>query len=45
VETFGRLVRPLIKLIMDVSDQATQLGNGTFIREQFASGVLRELSV
>jgi hypothetical protein len=45
VATFGHLGRPLMKLIMDVSDQATQLGSGTFIREQFVSGVLRELSV
>jgi hypothetical protein len=45
VETFGRLGKPLMKLIMDVSDQATQHGNGTFTREHFVTGVLRELSV
>jgi hypothetical protein len=45
VETFGRLGKPLMKLITDVSDQATQHGNGAFTREQFVTGVLRELSV
>jgi hypothetical protein len=45
METFGRLGKPLMKLITDVSDQATQHGNGTFTREQFVTGVLRELSV
>jgi hypothetical protein len=45
VETFGRLGQPLMKLITDVSNQATQHGNGTFTREQFVTGVLRELSV
>jgi hypothetical protein len=45
VETFGRLGKPLMKLITDVSDQATQHGNGSFTREQFVTGVLRELSV
>jgi hypothetical protein len=45
VETFDRLGKPLMKLITDVSDQATQHGNGTFTREQFVTGVLRELSV
>jgi hypothetical protein len=45
VETFGRLGKPLMKLITDVSDQAIQHGNGTFTREKFATGVLRELSV
>jgi hypothetical protein len=45
VETFGRLGKPLMKLITDVPDHATQQGNGTFAREQFVTGVLRELSV
>jgi hypothetical protein len=45
VETFGRLGKPLMKLVTDVSDQATQHGNGTFTCEQFVTGVLRELSV
>jgi hypothetical protein len=45
VETFGRLGKPLMKLITDGSDQAAQQGNGTFTREQFVTGVLRELSV
>jgi hypothetical protein len=45
VETFGRLGNSLMKLITDVSDQATQHGNGTFTREQFVTGVLREFSV
>jgi hypothetical protein len=46
VETFGRLGKPLMKLITDVSDQATQHGNrGTVACEQFFTGVLRELSI
>jgi hypothetical protein len=45
VETFGRLGKPLMKLVTDVSDQATQHGNGTFACEQFVTGVFRELSV
>jgi hypothetical protein len=45
VDTFGRLGKPLMKFITYVSDQATQPGNSTFIREQFVTGVLRELSV
>jgi hypothetical protein len=34
-----------MKLTTDMSDQATQQGNGTFARKQFVTGVLRELSV
>jgi hypothetical protein len=45
LESFGRLGKPLMKLITDVSDQATQHGNGTFTHEQLVTGVLRELSV
>jgi hypothetical protein len=45
LEALSRLGKPLMKLITDVSDQATQHSNGTFTREQFVTGVLRELSV
>jgi hypothetical protein len=45
VETFVRLGKPLKRVITDVSDQATQHGNGTFTCKRFVTGVLRELSV
>ena len=45
VETFGRLGKPFMDLVTDVASRATQHGNGTFTREQFVTGVLRELSV
>jgi hypothetical protein len=45
VETCGRLGRPFMDLLTDVSSWASQHSNGTFMREQFVSGVLRELFV
>jgi hypothetical protein len=45
VETCGRLGRPFMDLLTDVSSQASQHINGTFTREQFVLGVLRKLSV
>jgi hypothetical protein len=45
VETYGRLGKPLMKLITDVGASAAQQGDDTFMRDQFITGVLRELSV
>jgi hypothetical protein len=45
VETYGRLGKPLMKLITDVGASAAQQGDDTFTRDQFITGVLRELSV
>jgi hypothetical protein len=45
VETCGRLGRPFMDLLTDVSSWASQHNNGTFTLEQFVSGVLCKLSV
>jgi hypothetical protein len=45
VQTCGCLGRPFMDLLTDVSSRASQHNNGTFAREQFVSGVLREPSV
>jgi hypothetical protein len=45
VETYGRLGKPFMKLITDVGASAAQQSDGTFTRDQFITGVLRELSV
>jgi hypothetical protein len=45
VETFGRLGKLLMKLITDVSDQATEHGSRTFTHEQFVTDVLGKLAV
>jgi hypothetical protein len=45
VETCGRLGRPFMDLLTDVSSRASQHSNETFPREQFVSCLLRKLSV
>jgi hypothetical protein len=45
VETFGRLGKPLMKLITDVRASAAQQGDDTFTHDKFITGVLCELPV
>jgi hypothetical protein len=45
VETYGRLGKPLMKLITDVWASAAQQGDDMFTRDQFITGMLCELSV
>jgi hypothetical protein len=45
VETFGRLGTPMMCLLSDIGNLAVSSGDGLFTKEQFVSGVLRELSV
>jgi hypothetical protein len=45
VESFGRLGTPMMRLLSDIGNLAVSLGDGLFTKEQFVSGVLRELSV
>jgi hypothetical protein len=45
VETYGRLGKPLMKLIIDVWASAAQQGDNTFTRDQFITSTLCELSI
>jgi hypothetical protein len=45
VETFGSLGAPLMRLLSDIRNLAVSRGDGHFTKEQFVSGVHRELSV
>jgi hypothetical protein len=45
VETFGRLGKPMMRLFSDIGNLAVSSSDGLFTKEQFVSGVLRELSV
>jgi hypothetical protein len=45
VETFGRLGTPMMHLLSDIGNLAVSHRDGLFPKEQFISGVLRELSV
>jgi hypothetical protein len=45
VKTHGSLGKPLMKPITNYGADATQQGNSPFTRDQFITGVLRELSL
>jgi hypothetical protein len=45
VETFGRLGTPMLCLLSDIGNLAVLSSDGLFTKEQFVSGVLRELSM
>jgi hypothetical protein len=45
VETFGHLGTPMMRLLSDMGNLAVSRGDCLFTKEQFVSGVLRELSV
>jgi hypothetical protein len=44
METCGRLGAPMMHLLSNIGNLAVSRGNGLFPKEQFVSGVLRELS-
>jgi hypothetical protein len=44
-ETFGRLGKPFMALLSQLGDLAVTRGDGLLSKEQFVSGVIRELSV
>jgi hypothetical protein len=45
METFRRLGTPMMHLLSDIGNLAVSLGVGLFTKEQFVSGVLREISL
>jgi hypothetical protein len=45
LETFGHLRTPMMRLLSDIRNLAVSSSDGLFTKEQFVSGVLRELSV
>jgi hypothetical protein len=44
VESFGRLGKPMMRLISDIGNLAVSRGDGLFSKEQCVSGALRKLS-
>jgi hypothetical protein len=45
IETFRRLGTPMMHLLSDIGKLAVSCGVGLFTKEQFVSGVLREISL